>query len=402
MLDGRHAGVKNGDAAIFVNFPSHSQLVSLGYNDAEHQTNTEYYFQGICKWAIDNYPGGGSLIGAATPNSQGFVHLHLYNSKSANGYPTYCSGVWYNINGNAITFGTTNGTWYSGSGHWSINAASATKLQTTRTLWGKPFNGNANVTGDMTNVGTINSATYQIKDSPTNPFLLLLHDSLYWYVQAMNGKMYVGQSSAHSMQIDRNGKVGIGLTASDSPQYLLDVAGPAKVMDLLIGTEAELWYDDDESTLFVENIYKLAVQGVIYSGTGIYSDGYVSARGQNTSDVRLKMDIRDFRAADIIRSLRPKAFKWNDTARSKFSVFDTDETQYGLIAQETVKSAPWLVDKDMFHDGYMGVWYDKLIPVLLKGEIELLATAEDHEQRIAELERENRELKRQITELQNA
>lgn len=37
------------------------------------------------------------------------------------------------------------------------NVASATKLQTARTLWGRSFDGTANISGDMTNVGWINS-----------------------------------------------------------------------------------------------------------------------------------------------------------------------------------------------------------------------------------------------------
>lgn len=37
------------------------------------------------------------------------------------------------------------------------NVASATKLQTARTLWGRSFDGTANISGDMTNVGWINN-----------------------------------------------------------------------------------------------------------------------------------------------------------------------------------------------------------------------------------------------------
>lgn len=39
------------------------------------------------------------------------------------------------------------------------NSASATKLQTSRSLWGKSFNGTADVTGDMTVNGAVNSVT---------------------------------------------------------------------------------------------------------------------------------------------------------------------------------------------------------------------------------------------------
>lgn len=46
------------------------------------------------------------------------------------------------------------------SGTWGINvtgnAGSATKLQTARTLWGQSFNGQQNISGDLTGVGNIN------------------------------------------------------------------------------------------------------------------------------------------------------------------------------------------------------------------------------------------------------
>ena len=247
LLDGKHAGVKNGDAAIFVNFPSHSQLVSLGYNDAEHQIKTEYYFQGICKWAIDNYPNGGSLIGAVNPNSQGFVHLHLYNSKSANGYPTYCSGVWYNIEGHAYTFGTTNGTWYFGSGDWSINAASATKLKTARSIWGQSFNGSGNVSGNMSGVGSIamnggiDGANY-IELKSATPFIDFHFnndsgDYTSRIVELASGKLFINNAICANL----NGNVGIG---TSSPTAKLDVAGLVKASSgIQIGsTDGYGWY----------------------------------------------------------------------------------------------------------------------------------------------------------------
>ena len=59
------------------------------------------------------------------------------------------------------------------SGTWSIgitgNAGSASKLQTTHTLWGQNFNGTQNVSGNMSNVGKI-SANGEIITSSANSF----------------------------------------------------------------------------------------------------------------------------------------------------------------------------------------------------------------------------------------
>lgn len=145
-----------------------------------------------------------------------------------------------------------------------------------------------------------------------------------------------------------------------------------------------------------QTVMQLYPNRSVFVPGGIWSDGYISARGQNSSDIRLKSCITDFYATDIIRSLSPKAFKWNAEARRRFPIFNTDDIQYGLIAQETLVKNPWLVDPDMFHDGFMGVHYDKLIPVLLKGEIEIMDDVESLKRRVSNLERENRELKRKL------
>ena len=73
------------------------------------------------------------------------------------------------------------------------NVASATKLQTARTLWGQNFNGTQNVSGDMSNVGNINTnyAYVNAKTFAYNP--ADAHDDGYpWY-----GFTYGGDSKIH-------------------------------------------------------------------------------------------------------------------------------------------------------------------------------------------------------------
>ena len=164
LLDGKHAGVNNGKVAVYVSFPNHITLVSLGYNTEATQTNTEEYLKGICKWAIDNYYTVNDkciLIGSAEPNSSGTLILHLYSSNgkdSETGLPRYCGGVFFNYSGRAYTFGTSDYVWNWSHGIWNGNALTATKLQTARTLWGQSFDGSANVSGNMTDVGSITAS----------------------------------------------------------------------------------------------------------------------------------------------------------------------------------------------------------------------------------------------------
>lgn len=86
------------------------------------------------------------------------------------------------LNRRGVTTNISNKTWYttipSDSGselpayyNW---ASSAYALATSRTLWGQPFNGTANVSGDMTGVGSINmSGVLTIKNSTYNKQLII-------------------------------------------------------------------------------------------------------------------------------------------------------------------------------------------------------------------------------------
>lgn len=62
--------------------------------------------------------------------------------------------------------------------------------------------------------------------------------------------------------------------------------------------------------------YRLHVSGVIYASTGIFSDGYVSARGQNTSDMRIKNRLEDIELdLDAIVNTPIFNFKFKDTGK---------------------------------------------------------------------------------------
>ena len=146
--------------------------------------------------------------------------------------------------------------------------------------------------------------------------------------------------------------------------------------------------------------YKIHCTGAIFASTGIVSNGYVSALGQNSSDVRLKTNIQDFKATSLIKQLHPKSFEWNDLAKSKFEVFRNTGTQYGLIAQDVKEVMPEWVDDNLIGSGYMGIRYDKLIPVLLQGEIETISRVETLEDKVKRLEMENSKLKAKLSKLE--
>lgn len=121
LLDGYHAGYKNGDLALYINLPKITDLISQGLLRSDYKTvgyPTEDFLIALCKWAINNYIGETShvlLQGEITPAVSGWCVLNLYandGKDNATGLPKYCSGQVNLINKSSILFGSYNGTWY--------------------------------------------------------------------------------------------------------------------------------------------------------------------------------------------------------------------------------------------------------------------------------------------------
>lgn len=121
LLDGYHAGYKNGDLALYINFPKITNLISQGLLRSDYETvgyPTEDFLIALCKWAINNYTDETShvlLQGEITPAVSGWCVLNLYandGKDNATGLPKYCSGQVNLINKSSILFGSYNGTWY--------------------------------------------------------------------------------------------------------------------------------------------------------------------------------------------------------------------------------------------------------------------------------------------------
>lgn len=121
LLDGYHAGYKNGDLALYINFPKRTDLISQGLLRSDYETvgyPTEDFLIALCKWAINNYTGETShvlLQGEITPAVSGWCVLNLYandGKDNTTGLPKYCSGQVDLINKSSILFGSYNGTWY--------------------------------------------------------------------------------------------------------------------------------------------------------------------------------------------------------------------------------------------------------------------------------------------------
>lgn len=86
-----------------------------------------------------------------------------------------------------------------------------------------------------------------------------------------------------------------------------------------------IWHAGSSTSYATHTMGSLTVLGVIHATTGIYTDGYISARKQDTSsDIRLKTDFRPLDGAlEYIRGTHFTRFRWRDGGES-----------VGIIAQE--------------------------------------------------------------------
>ena len=296
----------------------------------------------------------------------------------------------------------------------SQTVSKANSLVTARTIWGQSFNGSANVSGALSNVGNITpaaNATYSCGTAASR--WSSVYASNYLYVGAtgltspnsgvsgcvlssegclelIGGKYayidfhYDGSTSDYtnriiegvSGQLTVTGSLRIGLAYAISSSYKFYVAGTAYISSTLkVASTAD----------YASSSAAFSTTGSIFASKNIYADGAITAKA-SSSDIRLKKDLCEYDALDMIRSFRSVKYKWNDVAKRNSEVFNTDAWQFGLIAQDLIKGGYRQLTSDVFKD-YLTIQYERLTPVLWRGVQQIDEEITQLKKRIEELEK---------------
>ena len=143
----------------------------------------------------------------------------------------------------------------------------------------------------------------------------------------------------------------------------------------------------------------ISTSGGIYARKNITSSANIIATGAITakassSDIRLKTDIQDYDAMGIIRKFQSVKYHWNNLAKRNSEIFNHDNWNYGLIAQDLLSGgySQWV--SDIFKD-YYTIDYERLIPVVWKG----LQEVDDE---VTKLKREVARLNKRVKELEKS
>lgn len=301
--------------------------------------------------------------------------LNISSTSTFSGKATFNGGLsgtlTGSLSGNATTATTLqtsrtiNGTSFNGSADITTSY-----WGTTRTIWGQSVNGSANVSGAMTGVTSI-TASGLIRTS----YLFSAgdggSDNAYGYYNCTRPNTANTGYVCYAMV--RSGTTAMGLGYYNN-EIVLGNAGTSRQFN-------KKWLQISDSRLLING--------------NIEATGAVTAKS-SSSDIRLKKNIKEYNALDIIHKLKSVKYYWNDTAKANSPIFNDNEEHYGLIAQDLLINgySQWV--SNCFKDYYV-IQYERLIPVLWRGIQQVDNEVATLKKKIATLEKELSSVKRQLS-----
>lgn len=275
------------------------------------------------------------------------------------------------LSGNATTATTLqtsrtiNGTSFNGSANITTSY-----WGTTRTIWGQSVNGSANVSGAMTGVTSI-TATGLIRTSNLFSAGDGGYDDAYGYYNCTRPNTANTGYVCYAMVRRNTYAFGIG------------------------------YYNNEIVLGGANNSRQFGTKWLQISGARLLINGNIEATGavtakSSSSDIRLKKNIKQYNALDIIHKLKSVKYYWNDTAKANSPIFNDNEEHYGLIAQDLLINgySQWV--SNCFKDYYV-IQYERLIPVLWRGIQQVDNEVATLKKKIATLEKELSSVKRQLS-----
>lgn len=242
------------------------------------------------------------------------------------------------------------------TGNVSGNAATATKLQTARTIWGQSFNGSANISGNMTGVGSITASglikttnsvqadgdviAYKTSTGGASPFK-------YWLPSVdTNGNLSWSNSTSTTTPTTRNIRGPQGPTG---PKGATGATGPAWnggtiTQSAMVKATWGFWGIDAGSGLNFylsqrgdKNVY-FCWGGTDKNKASLSPTGnmYVAGNYSNGSDIRLKE--RSINVSNVLDKISDLSTFYH----KRLDIGD-DVTRIGVSAQDVQKVFPEVV-----------------------------------------------------------
>lgn len=263
------------------------------------------------------------------------------------------------------TTGTPGGSKYTVVAETAGLSHAANVLVNTRNIFGQPFNGSGDVGGQMTST----SIFVQTGDAT---------------LKVYSGRITDGRSDGNICL-----QTSIDATDGQSHSYPTQYQSRCNLSLQPRGGQVYIGQNPDGG----DTGYKLTVNGSIKSNGNIIATGAITAKA-SSSDIRLKTDIQGYDAMGIIRKFRSVKYHWNNLAKRNSEIFNHDNWNYGLIAQDLLSGgySQWV--SDIFKD-YYTIDYERLIPVVWKG----LQEVDDE---VTKLKREVARLNKRVKELEKS
>jgi hypothetical protein len=182
----------------------------------------------------------------------------------------------------------------------------------------------------------------------------------------------------------------IAFFTSDVERMRITSAGNVVINDTSVIAGAPLGVKSVSGGQQAISIWNTATSGTVYFmeffTASMSSRGSITYNGTNTlynasSDYRLKEDLKEYNALQIISKLKTYDFKWKESG----------SRDYGMMAHELQEVLPNYVsgEKDSIDENgnirYQGVDYSKVVPILVKAIQEQQATITSLQEQINEL-----------------